>query len=225
MITLPPYIYDRDVYAQVPEADRWILNKLMLAERLGHNCGPVGMSVPNGSYCLRPQNSIRGLGHGGFFKIDVDNVSTFMPIVPGYFWCEWFNGPHRFTHFINDVAVHSSLNPVTNGVMSTSGNTAFGVLTHAVAMPVDLQGKSRYMMIESIGDKIVEVAFRLMGINARQEIIDDYKTVDATYDPQDITFGNSDVAEIPYSTVDENGVTINGKTWNEGNDNRRPFDV
>ena len=109
--------------------------------------------------------------------------------------------------------------------MQTTGNTAFGVLTHAVAMPAFLQGKSRYMMIESIGTDIIEVAFRLMGHNARQEMIDDYKTVDAAYDPQDITLGNSDAAEIPYNATDDDGNTVIGKKWNDGNDNRRPFDT
>ena len=227
MLIAPPYLYDYQIYPLVDQADRWLLNKLHLAEALGHHCGPVGMSVPDGRYCLRPMNSVRGLGAGGFFDVTVDIANNqFMPVIPGYFWCEWFNGAnHRFTHFVNDVAVHSSLNPVTNGVMQTTGNTAFGVLTHAVAMPAFLQGKSRYMMIESIGTDIIEVAFRLMGHNARQEMIDDYKTVDAAYDPQDITLGNSDAAEIPYNATDDDGNTVIGKKWNDGNDNRRPFDT
>jgi hypothetical protein len=227
MLIAPPYLYDYQIYPLVDQADRWLLNKLHLAEALGHSCGPVGLSVPDGRYCLRPMNSVRGLGAGGFFDVTVDTANNqFMPVIPGYFWCEWFPGAnHRFTHFINDVAVHSSLNPVTNGVMRTTGNTAYGVLTHAVPMPAFLQGKSRYMMIESIGTNIIEVAFRLMGINARQELIDDYKTVDPTYDPQDITFGNSDAAELVYTVPDQNGLDVVGKKWNAGLDNRRPFDT
>ena len=227
MLIAPPYLYDYQIYPLVDQADRWLLNKLHLAEALGHSCGPVGLSVPDGRYCLRPMNSVRGLGAGGFFDVTVDTAANqFMPVIPGYFWCEWFPGAnHHFTHFINDVAVHSSLNPVTNGVMQTTGTTVYGTLTHAIPMPAFLQGKSRYMLIESIGTDIVEVAFRLMGHNARQEIIDDYKTVDAGYDPQDITFGNSDAAEIPYTVPDQNGIIIAGKKWNAGNDNRRPFDT
>lgn len=227
MLIAPPYMHDYQIYSLVDQTDRWLLNKLHLAEALGYSCGPVGLPVPDGRYCLRPMNSVRGLGAGGFFDVTVDAAALqFMPILPGYFWCEWFSGAnHRFTHFINDVAVHSSLNPVTNGVMQTTGTTVYGTLTHALPMPAFLQGKSRYMMIESIGTDIIEVAFRLMGINARQEIIDDYITVDPTYAPTDITFGNSDAAELPFNMVDENGVTIVGKTWNDGNDNRRPFDT
>jgi hypothetical protein len=226
MLIAPPYLYDYQIYPLVDQADRWLLNKLALAEALGHACGPVGLSVPNGRYCLRPMNSVRGLGAGGFFDVTVNTAANqFMPVVPGYFWCEWFNGPHTFTHFFEDVAVHSSNNPITNGVMQTTGSTAWGQLQHAVAMPAFLQGKSRYMMIEAIGGNIIEVAFRLMGHNARQEPIDHYKLIDPTYDPQDITLGNSDAAEIPYTVKDQNGIDVVGKKWNAGNNNRRPFDT
>ena len=225
MITLPPYIYDREVYPQVPEEDRWILNKLMLSERLGHNCGPVGMSVPAGKYCLRPQNSIRGLGHGGFFEIDVDNVSTFMPIVPGYFWCEWFDGDHFFTQYINDVPVNTSHGVVTNNIMSTlpGRSTRWGNIDDATPLPAALQGVSRYMQVEALGDKIIEVAFRMMATNARPQVIADYKSIDPHYDPTDITMGNSDVDRIPYQ-LDVDGETITGWTWNNPDLNRRPFD-
>lgn len=226
MLVAPPYLYDYQIYPLVDQADKWILNKLHLAEALGYSCGPIGVPPPDGRYCLRPMNSVRGLGAGGFFDVTVDTArGMFMPILPGYFWSEWFDGEHRFTHFINDVAVHSSANPVTNGTMRTRGNTKFGVLDHAVTLPPFLVGKSRYLLIESLDDKIIEVAFRSSGMNARQEMIDDYKKVDAGYAPQDITRGNSDASEIPFAMLDENGNTVNGKKWNAGNDNRRPFDT
>lgn len=226
MLIAPPYLYDYQIYPLVDAVDRPLLNKLHVAEALGYNCGPVGMSVPDGRYCLRPMNSVRGLGAGGWFDITVDTAANqFMPILPGYFWCEWFDGEHRYTHFVNDVAVHSSANPVTNGVMRTRGSTRFGTLTHAVVLPAFLQGKSRYLLVESLDDKIIEVAFRLMGMNARQEIVDDYKSIDSAYDPQDIVRGNSDAAEMPYAMLDESGNTVTGKKWNAGNDNRRPFDT
>ncbi len=226
MLVAPPYLYDYQIYSLVDVADRWLLNKLHVAEALGYLCGPVGVPPPAGRYCLRPMNSVRGLGAGGFFDVTVNTArGAFMPVLPGYFWCEWFDGEHRFTHFINDVAVHSSANPVTAGVMSTRGTTRFGTLDHAVALPAFLQGKSRYLLVESLDDKIIEVAFRSSGINARQEFIDDFKTVDAAYAPQDITFGNSDAEEIVYEMLDELGNTVSGKRWNDGNDNRRPFDT
>lgn len=226
MLVAPPYLYDYQIYPLVDAVDRPLLNKLFIAEQLGYNCGPIGVPPPDGRYCLRPMNSVRGLGAGGFFDITVDTANNqFMPILPGYFWCEWFDGEHRFTHFVNDVAVHSSANPVTNGVMRTRGNTKFGTLDHAVALPAFLQGKSRYLLVESLDDKIIEVAFRSTGMNARQEMIDDYKKVDTGYDPKDIVRGNSDAAEIPFAMIDEDGNTVTGKKWNAGNDNRRPFDT
>ena len=226
MITLPPYEYDNRVYAQVPVADRWALNKLHLSERLGYVCGPIGVSPPEGRFCLRPINSIRGLGAGGWFDVNIDyGAGEVMPIIPGYFWTEWFTGDHRFTHFINDVAVQASRNPVAAGVMSTTGNTADGNVSEAVVLPPVLQGLSRYLMVESLDDKIIEVAFRLMGQNARQYIVDDYKTIDAGYDPQDVIYGNSDATRLPYSIAVEGGGTLDGFTWDDGLGNRRDFDT
>ena len=227
MFIAPPYIYDYQAYPAVDAGDRPLLNKLHLAEALGHHCGPSGVSPGiAGKYCLRPMNSVRGLGAGGWFEHDLTlTPNNPLPVIPGYMWCEWFDGEHRYTHFINDVAVHSSANPVNAGVMSSRGSTAYGVLTHAVALPAFLVGKSRYVLIESLDDKIIDVAFRLMGMNARQEIIDDYKQVDPAYNPQDVVHGNSDAAQIPYTVTLEGGGTLNGLTWNDGNDNRRPFDT
>lgn len=226
MITRPPYDYDRSIYPHIPEADKWAANKLMLAERLGYNCGPIGIDPPNGRYCLRPQNSIRGLGHGGWFDVTVDySQNQVMPIVPGYFWCEWFDGDHIFTTFINDVAVHASRNPVTNDIMRTTGNTRFGNTGEAVTLPAALQGLSRYLQVESIEDKIIEVSFRCMSVNARQEIIDDYLTIDSSYNPSDIFHGNSDVRREAYSLALEAGGSIDGWTWGDPNLNRRPWDT
>jgi hypothetical protein len=227
MFIAPPYIYDYQVYPAVDIADRWLLNKMHLAEALGYHCGPCGVSpgIP-GKYCLRPMNSVRGQGSGGWFEHDLTLVpNNPLPVIPGYFWCEWFDGENRYTHFVNDVAVHSSAMPTTGGVMSTRGNTAWGMLDHAVALPAFLQGKSRYMLVESLDDKIIEVGFRLNGMSAYQEVIDDYKTIDAAYDPQDITRGNADYALETYATLLENGDTLTGKTWSNTPTNRRPFDT
>jgi hypothetical protein len=171
-------------------------------------------------------NSVRGLGSGGWFDINVDYAANeTMPLIPGYFWCEWFDREHRYTHYINDVAVHSSANPVTGGVMRTRGSTRWGTLDHVVALPAFLTDKSRYLMVESLDDKIIDVAFRHMAINARPEPIDDYKTIDAGYDPQDIQLGNSDAVQEAFSLVDETGAQIDGFKWAANQINRRPFDT
>ena len=226
MFIAPPYVYDYQAYPAVDVADRPLLNKLHLAEALGHHCGPTGVSPGiDGKYCLRPMNSVRGLGAGGFFEHDL-TVATPLPFVPGYFWCEWFDGDHILTHYVNDVAVHSSRSKVTGGALRTVGSTKFGTLTDVVALPAFLQAKSRYVMVESIEDKIIDVAFRLAGGNARQEFIDDYKAIDAAYDPQDVTHGNSDHEQEAYVKTLEDGSTITGLKWNaSGNLNRRPYDV
>ncbi len=226
MLVAPPYAYDYQIYPAVDLADRPLLNKLHLAELLGYACGPVGVSPPDGRYCLRPMNSVRGMGAGGFFDVTVNAAALqFMPLLPGYFWCEWFDGEHRVTHYVNDVAVHSSASPTTAGKMSTRGTTKFGTLTHVVALPAFLQAKSRYLIVESLDDKIIDVAFRSIGGNARQELIDDYKAVDPAYDPQDIILGNNDYVEEAFSVVDETGATIDGKKWRADETNRRPYDV
>jgi len=219
MITLPPYIFDYDSYHQLPVADRWIMNKLSLAERLGYQCGPVGTrpAAPI-AVIVRPQMNIFGMGRGGFYEYDEwpfaawDNVPN---ANPGYFWCEQFTGRHAYTGFVDDVAMHCSYAaPYTYAV----NQRWVGIedLSEAPTLPTELQGISKYLYVESIGGNIIEVSPRLSMAGARQKYIDQYKLIDPTWiEPTDIELGMTDMKVRP----DRAG----GLRWEIDDASRKPF--
>jgi hypothetical protein len=223
MITLPPYIYDRDSYHQLPMADRWIMNKLQVAERLGYTCGPVGTRpVVATPVIVRPQMNIFGQGKGGFYEYDEwpfaawDNVPNSNP---GYFWCEQFTGRHAYTQFVDDVARYCAYSePVTLAVNQMWVGVEDIALTEAPALPVELQGISKYLYVESIGGNIIEVSPRMGMTGARQVIIDEYKLIDPTWvEPNDIEFGMVDQRVMPD--------IAGGFRWEVRENTRRPFTV
>ncbi|KKK60709.1 hypothetical protein LCGC14_3021640 [marine sediment metagenome] len=182
MIILPPYDYERQLYHKMPVKDRWIMNKLHVAETMGYNCGPSGTFPKHGTYCLRPTHNPRGMYNGSFYKVNYVGEGDDL-IKPGYFWCEWFEGESTWSEYIND-RFSFGIGGTTdeNGVLITTSGI------EATPMPAQFKDISRYMLIERIGGKIVEVAPRLMASAARQSVIDNYRRdVDPSYDPQDVS--------------------------------------
>ncbi len=220
MITLPPYMIELDLYPLLPIEDRWIFNKLQLAERMGYLCGPVGAYPPEGVYCVRPIMNLFGMGAGGFYKIDTSrhNNEKHIRNPDGYFWCEWFDGDWHWVQYINDVAVSYSTSVLERNILvGGTGAIEPTEIAKAPEMPNVLKGISRYMLLEMKGDKIIEVSPRCMQVAPRQFIIDDYKTIDPTYDPQlDWTIGNDMTL-----TSDPHG-PYKGWTWGIPK-NRPPF--
>ena len=222
MVTMPPYIFDYHSYLLMPIEDRWIYNKLQLAERLGYNCAPVGTVPPEGTYCVRPIYSMLGEGTGGFYQVTTTAAQPHINEPHGYFWCDWFDGEHFWTQYINDVPVHASRNHMVADVLTS---VSFDLANDAIPMPLFLQGISRYMLIEAIGDKIIEASPRCMTLNARQEIIDDYKTIDPDYTGADVALfmGNADGRRIPTTLGEQmQKPGIAGFRWGDIH-NRRPW--
>ena len=83
---------DDTTWENVDPNDAWALDKLVLAKKLGYNCGPAGVNVPeSGEYIVRPCVNAMGLGLGArkeFLEKDTAHIK------PGYFWCEMFEGRH-----------------------------------------------------------------------------------------------------------------------------------
>ena len=80
-------------WTENPDPDTmWVTDKLILASKMGHKCGPAGIDVPeSGHYCVRPVVNAYGLGIGAK-KMYIEQTTTHIP--PGFFWCEWFEGRH-----------------------------------------------------------------------------------------------------------------------------------
>ena len=87
----------KDEWNSIHPEDLWVYNKLFLNQRLGHLCGPTGVSVPySGYYIVRP--SINLLGMGRFSRIVPIEDST-DHFHPAEFWCEVFKGQHLSVDF------------------------------------------------------------------------------------------------------------------------------
>jgi hypothetical protein len=208
MITLPPYIYDKDVYHQIPQDMKQWMNKLRLAEELGYSCGPCGTDAPIGEYCVRPIMNMYGQGEGGYYKHIVTDVNDArVPNQAGYFWVTWFTGKSKFTEYINDVPLVSH----EASVDQSGDERSWAETTNHIVIPAFLQGLSRYMMIEAHDDKLIEVSFRLAGPWARRDVIADYQTIDPSYDPTgDVEFGLFTGKRVPAI-----GTVRTGQSWEE----------
>lgn len=173
MIDIPADTEDRHAYPMVQPNERWIFNKLLLAEKLGYRCAPCGTPVTNaGAYCVRPIMNCAGNGMGGVMKFisvaaSPDNDETIRgglsqpPYAAGYFWCEWFDGWHGWTDFTDDAP--------TDECGGIPGPQVFDYESHIngepyilAALPAVLQSLSRNLLVEHIGGKIIEVSPRHM---------------------------------------------------------------
>lgn len=77
----------------------WVMDKLILSRKLGYNCGPVGLDVPQPDYYIvRPCVNMLGLGLGAK-KMWLEKDTCDLPL--GYFWCEWFEGFHNSVDYYN----------------------------------------------------------------------------------------------------------------------------
>jgi len=83
---------DFSVWPTIEPDHLWIFDKLIVARKAGHICGPRGMDVPNpGFYMVRPVVNFYGMGIGAkkkFIEKSTDSIEN------GYFWCEYFDGEH-----------------------------------------------------------------------------------------------------------------------------------
>lgn len=157
MIENRPDWFDYQAYEALPDRDRWVMNKLQVAESLGYRCGPSGAPIPEGTWCVRPIMNLTGNGNPGFFKVEVGpNGVGNQPNVPGgYFWCEWFEGESAGVDYELDQPVHAR-----GGTPGPDGNIPYGPLARRDILPPQFRGIARFLTVEYIGDKIIEVTPR-----------------------------------------------------------------
>ena len=179
MLIAKPYTLDYDLWPLMDAADRWILNKLECLDRLGIDVYPCGVIAPAGEYCIRPMMNMTGMGAGGFFR--VTHPGGRIRPRPGYFATPWVDGEQSWTYYMNDNPLRQTAGTLGNDDRMTVVDRT----TSLPAMPVELQGISRYMQIERIGSTIIEVSPRHFSGEARQNVIDDWKAIDPNYDELD----------------------------------------
>lgn len=139
--------------------DLWIMDKLILARKLGYECGPVGQDVPTpGYYCVRPCVNMLGLGLGATKYWIEDETHT---LTVGHFWCEWFEGRHLSVDYTN-----GSCTLVVEGFKSPNTFTKWDrwiKQDEQIDLPHILKpfaNKYEHINCEFIGGKLIEVHLR-----------------------------------------------------------------
>lgn len=95
------YREDTEAWLKCPDRDRWVFNKLEVARRAGHVCGPKGVPVPTpGEYVVRPIINLLGMGRGAEI-VQLDQCTLGIP--DGHFWCEVFTGRHLSIDYLSTM--------------------------------------------------------------------------------------------------------------------------
>lgn len=196
MLLLPPYQKDKDTYHVLPKEHRWIFNKIDICQRFGYEpYGPTGTPMPAGTYCVRPIVNVLGMARGGFKKVTVKE-GYIIDDLPGYCWTKWDDGKRAWWEFIDDKCVGAQR---TNTFNEMTGVETF-VEVHPsklMKMPEQLKGISRYMLVETIGDTVIDIGPRHMSEDARQSTIDDYKKFYPDWEPPEhVEFGISEMLRV-----------------------------
>lgn len=91
---------DEDAWKAYPDHRLWF-NKLWFAEEMGNLAGPCGVAPPeSGFYIVRPIYNLSGMGVGAR-KVWIDK-NDYTRVEPGYFWCEWYDGPLHSVTYVNN---------------------------------------------------------------------------------------------------------------------------
>jgi len=157
-------------YPDVPAEDRWIFNKIEL-----EGAKPVGMRFDPGDYCVRPVINLMGMAAGGFRRVILEK-SGFIQEPVGHCVTPWTNGYREWHTFVDDECWYSE-----KTIDYTDGLETMIEVEPEIELPDRLRGISRYMLVEYLGDRIIDVSPRLSNEQMREDIIEDYRQFDPDY--------------------------------------------
>ena len=168
-------MYDCDAWIKYPHLHKWF-NKLWLAERLGYVCGPTGVGVPKkGYYIVKPIYNLSGMGAGAEKRWLVPEHDV---VIPGYFWCEYFEG----TQFTYDLEWQWDGPPFWKVIRAhrcdKKNNQRFTKFTREILLTKLTPPHFFYELsdvgvinVEMIDDKIIEIHLRPNPDPDRDEVI------------------------------------------------------
>lgn len=94
---------DEYTWRECAEKDLWLFDKLLVARKLGHRCGPAGVNVDSpGEYVVRPCVNVMGMGRGAYMT-HLEDTTDHLP--EGMFWCEKFEGRHLSIDYVDGEQV------------------------------------------------------------------------------------------------------------------------
>jgi len=154
------FITDGDILNSIDVDDLWVVDKFILAKKLGYVCGPAGVLPPKeAKYIVRPCINVRMLSRGAKFMW----LNTIDDIIPdGFFWCEVFTGRHRTFDYNwgKQILAVEGFRTDPNRLDRFSRWTK---IVDEFKLPDFLQeiaNRYEWFNVETIGDKIIEAHFR-----------------------------------------------------------------
>lgn len=172
-----PYQPEWQVYDLTPHRHRWIYNKIELGHKLGYKVGPVGVRLPKGEYCVRPVMNVMGSAKGGFRKVVLKH-SGFIQEPVGYCWTMWTDELRSWSEYIDDECVYRQRTVQIDGDTEHMIQCKYGT-----PLESPLQNISRYMLVERLGNTVIDVSPRHLLDEMNQKVVDDYRTFDPDYEP------------------------------------------
>ena len=153
---------DLQVWHTVKPEDLWVFDKLILSRKLGYSCGPKGIYVPYpGKYIVRPCVNLLGMGRGA--KVMTLKGNTEHNLADGTFWCEIFKGRHLSIDYLDGKQILC-----VEGIKKSASNMQrwkmWKKVTDKPRLPKiirELRDRYKYLNVEMIDGKIIEVHFRL----------------------------------------------------------------
>ena len=157
---------DPDCWAWYPQ-QRWIYDKLKIAESQGLTCGPHGVSPPAFPVFSKPMTNLKGMGIGS--RVFTSSEDYDHNYAPGHMWMDLLTGPHVST----DCAIESgrlAWSRHATGVPWNDGMFKYWTI-HAAADPAldayldswvsrHMAGYTGMMNFETIGGYIIEAHLR-----------------------------------------------------------------
>jgi len=151
---------DVDAWLGCHPADRWVYNKLELSCRMGYQCGPACVPVPQpGEYIVRPTTNLHGMGLGAYFS-KITWSTDHLPV--GTFWCEVFEGRHLSVDYDMGKQVLCVEGHRTPG-QPISRFSKWECVTDVMPFPEilhQLKGDYRHINVEYINGRLIEVHLR-----------------------------------------------------------------
>ena len=151
---------DVEALIKTRNEDLWVYDKFIVAKTLGYICGPKGQEVPKpGKYIIRPVINFMGMGLGA----EIVSLKKSTEHIPdGFFWCEVFKGNHISVDYYKKSQVLT-----VEGIRSESQGLSHWLVWKTIRekkkypkILKKLKGKYKWVNVEYIGDKIIEIHLR-----------------------------------------------------------------
>lgn len=160
MIEKYPAVSDRQAWESCDTEDLWVFDKLIVAKKCGHICGPKYVDVPRpDTYMVRPIMNLYGMGLGARF-VHLENQTD--SLNNGEFWCEVFEGRHISIDYVDGEQV-LAVEGVRDIGQPIQRFARWFTVDDKVELPDFLKPlaiKYKTLNIEMIGGKIIEVHLR-----------------------------------------------------------------